>query len=82
MKLARRATKTTVYLEADDYRVLQSLARAQRRPAAELIRESVALFVRRHAARRRPASIGAGHSGRGSVSERAETLLRGFGRDR
>jgi predicted transcriptional regulator len=72
-------TKTTVYLSAGDYRRLKALARATNRSAAELVREAVAEYARRHARRVRPKSLGAGRSGRGDVAERAEELLRGLG---
>jgi len=75
-------TKTTVYLTAADYRRLKALARATDRTAAELVREAVAEYARRHAPGARPKSLGAGRSGRGHVAERAEELLRGLGRRR
>lgn len=75
------STKTTVYLDPADYRRLKALAKAQRRPAAELVREAVAEYARRHAAPVQPSSIGAGRSGRGDLSERAEELLDGMGQD-
>jgi predicted transcriptional regulator len=71
--------KTTVYLDAEDYRRLRALAAAAGRPAAELIREAVAEYVQRHGARPVAASVGAARSGRGDLSERANELLRGFG---
>jgi predicted transcriptional regulator len=67
--------KTTIYLPAADYRRLKALAREQDRPTAELIREAVAEYARRHASARRPASVGAGKSGAGDISDRAEELL-------
>jgi hypothetical protein len=70
--------KTTVYLDPADLRRLKILAREQDRSTAELIREAVAEYARRHAPARRPRSLGAGHSGRGDLSERAEDLLRGM----
>jgi len=73
--------KTTVYLDAADYRRLKALARAEGRPTAELIRAAVAEYAQRRGLRRLPASIGAGGSGDGSLSERAEELLEGMGRD-
>jgi len=75
-------TRTTVYLLADDYRRLKALARATNRTTAELVREAVAQYARRHAPARGARSVGAGHSGRGDVAERAEQLLRGLGRKR
>lgn len=69
------ATKTTVYLDADDYRRLKALARAQGGSAAELVREAVAEYVRHRAPAATPESIGVGRSGRGDVSARSEELL-------
>jgi len=73
-------TKTTVYLDSVDYRRLKAVARAQGRPPAALIREAVAEYARRHARRALPRTLGAAHSGRGDLSERAEELLEGMGR--
>lgn len=70
-----------MYLDAADHRRLKSLAAAADRPTAELIREAVADYVRRHAPRTVPSSIGAARSGRSDLSARAEELLRGFGRE-
>jgi hypothetical protein len=70
--------KTTVYLDAADYRKLKALARAQGRTAAELVREAVAQYTRQKLAAK-PRSLGAGRSGRGDLSERAEELLAGLG---
>lgn len=75
-------TKTTVYLDTTEYRVLKALARAQKRPAADLVREAVAVYAAAHAPRVRPRSVGAGRSRRGDLSARAETLLKGMGRDK
>lgn len=72
-------TRTTVYLDAADYRRLKALARAQGRSAAELVREAVAEYTARRAGVARPRSLGAGHSGRRDLSERAEELLGGIG---
>jgi ribbon-helix-helix CopG family protein len=74
--------KTTLYLDADDYRRLKLIARRQGRKAAALVREAVAEYTRRHGARLLPRSLGAGHSGRRDLSERAERLLSGMGRRR
>ena len=54
--------------------------RAQKRPAAELVREAVAEYAHRHAFHERPQSLGAGRSGRGDLSEKAEEFLDGIGR--
>jgi hypothetical protein len=72
-------TKTTLYLPEADYRRLKSLARRERRPTAELVREAVAQYARRRGAGL-PRSLGAGRSGRGDLSERAESLLKDMGR--
>ncbi len=71
--------RTTVYLDAADYRRLKALARAEGRTAAELIREAVAEYATRRAARARPRSIASGRSGRADLSETAENLLEGMG---
>ncbi len=72
-------TKTTVYLDPVDYRRLKALAKSQGRPTAELVREAVSEYASRHATPVQPSSIGAGRSGRGDLSERAESLLEGMG---
>ena len=72
--------KTTVYLTETEYRRLKEMAKLQKRPAAELVREAVAEYANRHASHETPQSLGAGRSGRGDLSERAEELLDGFGR--
>ncbi len=77
-----RPLKTTVYLDEDDYARIKDIARAENRPPAELVREAVSEYAARKRPQRRPKSVGAGHSGRCDVSERAEELLAGFGRQR
>jgi predicted transcriptional regulator len=71
--------KTTVYLDASDYRRVKALAEAEGRSAADLIRAAVAEYARRHGKRRLPASLGAGRSGDGTLGEKAEDLLNGLG---
>jgi hypothetical protein len=75
-----RPQKTTVYLDGADYQRLKVLARRQGRKPAELVREAVARYARRGAPV--PRSLGAGRSGKGNLSERAEALLQGMGRAR
>jgi hypothetical protein len=75
-------TKTTVYLDSTDYGRLKAIARAQGRAPAALIREAIAEYTRQHGRRRLPRSLGAGHSGRGDLGERAEEFLKGMGRSR
>jgi predicted transcriptional regulator len=72
--------KTTVYLDSADHRRLKAMAEAAHRPAAELIREAVAEYVRRHGGSSRPSSLGAARSGRGDLAERAEELLKEMGK--
>jgi hypothetical protein len=76
-----RVQKTTVYLEEADYRRLKAIGRELGRPPAALVREAVAEFARRHGRRKKVRSVGAGRSGRGDVSERAEQLLAGLSRE-
>jgi hypothetical protein len=73
--------RTTVYLNAADYRRLKALAQAEGRTAAELVREAVAEYAERRAVSRRPRSLGAGRSGNGDLSERVDELLGGMGRE-
>jgi hypothetical protein len=77
--MSKGKEKTTVYLDRAEHRRLKALAAAAERPTAELIREAVAEYVRRHEGRARPASVGAARSGGADLSERSEELLRGFG---
>ncbi|MDP2959532.1 MAG: ribbon-helix-helix domain-containing protein [Longimicrobiales bacterium] len=74
--------KTTVYLDSADYRRLKALAGAEGRSTAELIRAAVSEYAQRRTPRSLPGSLGAGHSGDGTLSERSEELLHGLGRDR
>jgi len=71
--------KTTVYLDAADYRRLKALAAAEGSSAAELVRRAVSEFARRHASQALPSSLGAGASGDGCLSEQSEELLDGLG---
>jgi hypothetical protein len=75
-------TKTTVYLDRADYERLKAIGRRQRRAPAALVREAVKNFTRRHAGELHPRSLGAGRSGKRTLSERAEALLEGMGRSR
>jgi predicted transcriptional regulator len=73
--------RTTVYLDADDYRRIKALAQAEGRTAAELVREAVAEYAARKETAARPRTLGAGRSGSGSLSRRAEELLADLGED-
>ena len=79
MSLDMAIVKTTVYLDASDYRRLKALAEAEGRSAADLIRSAVAEYARRHGPRRLPSSLGVGRSGDGTLAENAEDHLDGFG---
>ncbi len=74
-----KTIKTTVYLNAADYRRLKSLAADQGRSAAELVREAVAEYVAAATRRRWPRSIGMGDSGVPDLAERHEEMMNGFG---
>lgn len=74
-----KTIKTTVYLNAADYRTLKSLAADQKRSAAELVREAVAEYAARTTERRWPRSIGMGDSGVADLAERYEDMMDGFG---
>ncbi len=77
-----KPAKTTVYLDAADYRRIKAMARAQGRPAADLVREAVSVYARSQPMAARPNSIAAGRSGRADLSERTNELLEGMGLNR
>jgi hypothetical protein len=68
-------TKTTVYLEEETLLTLRQMAAAQKRSQAEIIRAAVGQYARRMARPKLP-GLGAFHSGRTDISEKAEVLLR------
>ena len=72
--------RTTVYLPQAEYRRLKTLAEAQGKSAAALIREAVAEYAARHTAGARPRSIGSVRAGR-DLASRTEELLEGFGEE-
>jgi Ribbon-helix-helix protein, copG family len=72
--------KTTVYLDASEYRKLKTIAREAGRAPAELIREAVSEYAKRHGRGRLPTSLGAGRGSADDAGLRAEELLAGFGR--
>lgn len=72
--------KTTVYLDSEAYRRLKTIARAQGRPPAALVRDAVAEFAQRYGKKKKARSVGSGRSGRRDLSQKAENLLSGFGR--
>lgn len=76
-----KTIKTTVYLNASDYRRLKSLAEERERSAAELVREAVAEYAARATRREWPRSIGMGDSGDPHLAENYEDHLEGFGEE-
>ncbi len=76
-----KTIKTTVYLNAADYRKLKSLAADDGRSAAELVREAVAEYATRATEREWPRSIGIMDSGDPHFAENYEDHLDGFGED-
>jgi len=73
--------RTTVYLDEETLERLKRLAEASGRTQAAVIREAVAVYSSARGGARVPRSVGMGASGQGDLSERAEELLAGFGRD-
>jgi hypothetical protein len=71
--------KTTVYLTAADYNRLKALAEREGRSTAELVREAVSEYARRHAGETRPRSIGALRTSDPALSQKTDELLAGFG---
>jgi Ribbon-helix-helix protein, copG family len=82
VRMALASQKTTVYLDAEDYRRLKSIARERKRPPAAVLREAVAEYVARHTRSKRPRTLGAFASGRKDLGTRAEELLEGLGKNR
>ena len=76
-----KTIKTTVYLDAADYRRLKSLAADSGRPAAEMVREAVAEYTARVTERPWPRSIGMGDSGDPDFAANYEDYLDGFGEE-
>lgn len=73
--------KTTVYLNAADYRRLKAMASEKGRSAAELVREAVAQYAAQAVERPWPRSIGIGDSGIPDLADRYEEYMDGFGED-
>lgn len=71
--------KTTVYLDAADYRRLKAIAHARGCPPAQLVREAVARYAASETPTKTARSVGAARTGRKDLGERAEDLLAGFG---
>jgi predicted transcriptional regulator len=76
-----RVSEPRVPFGLADYRRLETLAKAEGRSPAELMHEAFKEYAKSRATALQPTSLGAGHSGCGDLSERAEELLGGMGRD-
>ena len=76
-----KTIKTTVYLNAANYRKLKSLAADEGRTAAELVREAVAEYAAKATEREWPRCFGMGDSGDPHFAENYEDYLDGFGED-
>ena len=74
--------KTTIYLNADDYRALKRIAQRAGRAPAALVRDAVAEYTVKHSRVRRAKSVGAFAGRRNDLGERSEDLLEGWGRRR
>lgn len=75
--------KTTLYLDEALYERVLRMAEERGVSQAMLVREAVASYTA--GARKKPRSVGLGRSGkpgRGTLSERAEEHLAGFGEER
>lgn len=73
--------KTTVYLDATEYRRLKSLAYRRGCAPALLVREAVAEYVTRHAPRSLPKSIASASSQLHDLATNADAYLAGMGED-
>jgi predicted transcriptional regulator len=80
MKKDGTRVRTTVYLDAPEYRRLKEIADRKGSTAAEEIREAIAEYIADEKPKALPRSLGAGSSQAGDLSERAEELLGNFGR--
>jgi hypothetical protein len=71
--------KTTIYLDAVEYRRLKGVAAAEGRSTSELIRTAVSEYLGKQPQRPLPTSLGMGRSGDRTLGERMEDLMEGFG---
>lgn len=70
--------RTTVYIEDDIALAIRQLAETQKRSQADIIRDALRKYVKQTKRQGRPplSGIGAYHSGRSDVSDKAEELLK------
>jgi predicted transcriptional regulator len=71
--------KTTLYLSPEIQRGLRDLARRTGRHQAEVIREALDLYLKRHGERPRPRSIGAGEDSELTASASEDWLRARWG---
>lgn len=68
--------RTTILLDDDLLLEVKQLARTNGTTATEVIRKALKTYIRRQRQARIPSFTGVGKSGRHSISERAEEMLR------
>ncbi len=70
--------RTTVYLDDEIALAIRQLAETQKRSQADIIRDALRRYIKQTKRQGRPplSGVGAYHSGRADVSEKAEELLR------
>ena len=73
------AKKTTLYLGDEEFALLKQASEQEGISQGALITRALRSYFRSRV--RRARSVGKGRSGRPDLSERAEELLEGFGRD-
>jgi predicted transcriptional regulator len=75
MMLMREMERTTVTFPRELARRLRMEAQRTGRPVSAVVRDAVRAYLDRRGAPPLPSFAGAGRSGRGDVSERAEELV-------
>ncbi len=73
------ARKTTLYLGDEEFALLKQASEQEGVSQGAILTRALKSYFRSRA--RKGKSIGAGRSGRGDLSERAEELLNGLGED-
>ena len=73
--------KTTLYLDAVDYRRLQALARKRDVKTASMVREAVRQYLDRQDPTEAPRTFGSVDFGTDDLSERVDEHLAGLGED-
>ena len=70
--------RTTVYLDDEIALAIRQLAETQKRSQADIIRDALRKYIKQTSRQGRPplSGVGAYHSGRSDISEKAEELLK------